>query len=77
MTAPESRSRIMALYTLANIGIPPFGSMLAGKFGDHTNTGWALFACGIFCTLFSVYFLRKIDRINGEVTAALKRQGAI
>ena len=77
MTAPESRSRIMALYTLANIGIPPFGSMLAGKFGDLTNTGWALFACGIFCTLFSVYFLRKIDRINGEVTAALKRQGAI
>ena len=77
MTAPESRSRIMALYTLANIGIPPFGSMLAGRFGDLTNTGWALFACGICCTASSVYFMRKIDRIKGEVTDALKRQGAL
>lgn len=77
MTEPASRSRIMALYTLAYIGIPPFGSILAGKFGDFTNTGWALFACGVCCAASAFYLMRKIDRIDGEVMAALKRQGAI
>lgn len=77
MTPPENRSRIMALYTLANIGIPPFGSMIAGRFGDLTNTGWALFACGLCCAASSYYFLRKIDGIDGQVAAALKRQGAL
>ncbi len=77
MTPTESRSRIMALYTLANIGIAPFGSMLAGRIGDLTNTGWALFACGVCCAASSYYFMRKIDRIDGAVVAALKREGAL
>lgn len=75
MVPKESKSRIMALYTFAILGIPPFGSLLAGAVGDLIGTAWALFICGGACASSAFYFLKKIDRIDDQVTGALRVQG--
>ena len=64
----------MALYTFAILGIPPFGSLLAGKLGDIVGTGWSLFLCGGLCAVSATYLMKKIDKLGDQVRAALKMQ---
>lgn len=77
MTSPENRTRIMSLYTFAIVGIPTFGSLLAGKLGDIFGTNWALFICGACCALQAFYFMKKLDGVDMQMTKALIRQGAL
>lgn len=77
MSPPESRSRVMSLYTLAIMGFPTFGSLLAGKLADTLGTNWALFICGGCCALQAFYFMRKLDKVDMQITKQLIRQGAI
>ena len=77
MSPAESRSRIMSIYTFALLAVPPFGSLVAGKMGDIFGTNWSLFICGVICAAFAIYFMRKLDKHDGEITAALKEQGAL
>lgn len=77
MVPRESRSRIMALYTLAIVGIPPFGSLLSGRLGDLLGTNWSLFICGGSCAAIAFYLMKKIDRLNDQILISLKQHGAI
>lgn len=77
MSPPESRSRVMSLYTLAIMGFPTFGSLLAGKLGDMFGTNWALFICGGCCALQAFYFMKKLDKVDMQITKQLIRQGAL
>ena len=77
MVPVNSRSRIMSLYTLAILGVPPFGSLLSGKIGDLVGPDWSLFICGVCCTAFAYYFMRKIDSVDGQIISALREQGAL
>ncbi len=77
MSPNTSRSRIMALYTLAIVGIPPFGSLMSGKLGDLVGTAWALFICGVCAAAAAWFYMKKIDKVNGEILRALKREGAL
>ena len=76
MVPKENRSRVMALYTFAIMGIPPFGSLLAGKLGDLVGTSWSLFSCGCVCAVLAFFLKKKIDGLAPELRAALERQGA-
>lgn len=77
MVPASSRSRIMALYTMAILGIPPFGSLLSGRLADHLGTDWALFICGSISAVIAYYFLRKIDAIKGQISLALEDPEAL
>jgi MFS family permease len=72
MVPRESKGRIMALYTFAVLGLPPFGSLLSGKLGDLVGTGWSLSICGLLCTGFSFLLMRKLARLEGEILQALQ-----
>ena len=76
MVPNDSKSRIMSLYTLAILGVPPFGSVLAGKVGDLLGTDWSLFLCGLCCTAIAYYYMRKLSVLNYRIIHALKKQGA-
>lgn len=77
MAPEESRSRVMSLYTLAIMGFPTFGSLLAGKLGDSLGTNWALIICGILCTAQALYFRKKLDSVDMQITRALIARGAL
>jgi len=71
MVPRESKSRIMALYTFAILGLPPFGSLLSGKLGDLVGTGLSLSICGLFCTVFAFLLMRILDGLKEEISRAL------
>lgn len=71
MVPRESKSRIMALYTLAVLGLPPFGSLLAGKLGDLLGTGWSLSVCGLLCAGLAFFLMKKLDGMEREINLAL------
>jgi len=71
MVPRESKSRIMALYTLAILGLPPFGSLLAGKLGDLLGTGWSLSVCGLLCAGLAFFLMKKLDGMEREINLAL------
>lgn len=77
MAPPESRSRILSLYTLAIMGFPTFGSLLAGHIGDMFGTNRVLTICGFLCALQGFYFMRKLNSVDMQITRALVSQGAL
>jgi len=76
MAPKESKSRIMALYTFAILGIPPFGSLLSGRIGDILGTEWALFIFGAACAASAYCFMKKINGLEKQIFSALHEQGA-
>ena len=74
MVPKANRSRVMALYTFAIMGIPPFGSLLAGKLGDLVGTSWSLFFCGCVCAFLAFFLAKRIDGLAPELRVALERQ---
>lgn len=77
MAPAANRSRIMALYTMAILGIPPFGSLLSGRLADHLGTDWALFICGSISAVIAFYFMKKIDRVRDQISEALEDPEAV
>jgi MFS family permease len=77
MAPPSVRSRVMSLYTLAVVGIPPFGSLVFGRVGDIIGTDWSLMICGLLCIATSFYFMKRLDRHNISIIKELKRRGVI
>ena len=52
----SKRGRIMSFYTMANMGITPFGNLLAGFFANTLGAGRTVLFCGICCIIGSIVF---------------------
>ncbi len=60
----SKRGRVMSLYTLAFIGIIPFGNLFAGFIASHAGPKNTLIMLGSLSFLSTLYFFRKIQRIK-------------
>lgn len=58
------RGRVMSLYTMALVGIAPFGSLLAGWLTDRIGVRLALALGGVCCMAASVWFSRRVPLFN-------------
>ncbi len=52
----DKRGRIMSFYTMAFMGMAPFGSLLAGSLASRIGASHTLFIGGVFCVLGSLLF---------------------
>ncbi|MEG1642437.1 MAG: MFS transporter [Synergistaceae bacterium] len=79
MAPDDSKSRIMSLYTIAIVGIPPFGSLLAGKMGDMMGTRASLFICGLLASMCAYVIEHKLDifHLKKEIITALNEQHVV
>ncbi|MBI3432782.1 MAG: MFS transporter [Hydrogenophilales bacterium] len=73
-TAVEGRfrGRVMAMYTIAYLGVSPLGGLAAGVLADHIGTPDALFTGGLLCALGGLAFSRNLLR---DLVRAPFRQG--
>ena len=70
----KKRGRVMSFYTMAIIGIMPFGSLLAGALGNKIGAGQTVMLGGSICIVTALWFskrLREIRRIVRPVYVAL------
>lgn len=73
----DKRSRIMSFYTMAFIGMMPFGSLLAGALAARIGAPHALALEGSCCILGALYFSSKLPTIRAKIRPIYVEKGII
>ncbi len=73
----DKRTRIMSFYTMAFLGMMPFGSLLAGSLAARIGAPYTLFLEGLCCVLGAVYFASKLPLIRAKIRPIYMKKGII
>jgi MFS family permease len=73
----DKRGRIMSFYTMAFIGMMPFGSLLAGALAARIGATYTLFLEGVCCVLGAFYFASKLPLIRTHIRPIYVEKGII
>ncbi len=73
----DKRGRVMSLYTMAFIGMTPFGSLLAGALAESIGAPGTLLLGGGCCMLGGILFARRLPALRRMVRPIYARKGII
>jgi len=73
----NKRGRTMSLYSMAFIGMAPFGSLLAGTAAHSIGAPLTVQLCGVLCLLATALFSRKLPEISKLIRPIYARKGII
>lgn len=73
----DKRGRIMSLFTVAFIGMAPFGSFIAGTLAGRLSAPGALFVAGAACMAATVFFFRQLPQIRAHIRPIYAQKGII
>lgn len=73
----DKRGRLMSFYTMALIGMAPFGSLLAGGLASKVGAPNTLIIGGVFCILGSVLFTKRLPELRKIVRPIYVKMGII
>ena len=73
----DKRGRVMSIYTMAFLGMTPFGSMIAGSLAEAFGAPGALIVGGSCCLLGSVVFALQMHRLRPYIRPIYVRKGLI
>ena len=71
------RGRVMSYYTMAFVGMAPFGSLLAGALAYAIGAPRSVIVSGIACILGSLLFWSRLRSIRKEMRPIYERLGII
>lgn len=71
------RGRVMSLYSMAFIGMAPFGSLLAGTCAHGIGAPLTVRLCGVLCLLAAALFSRRLLEISKLIRPIYARKGII
>lgn len=77
ITDDDKRGRVMSFYSMAIMGLAPFGSLIAGTLAKLIGTPMAIFAGGVSCLAAAVIFYRKLPELRKLVSPVYDRLEAI
>jgi MFS family permease len=73
----DKRGRVMSLYTLAFMGMAPFGSLLSGSVASKIGAPDTILLGGVFCILGSLIFALKLPSFRKVVRPIYAKMGII
>ena len=73
----DKRGRVMSLYTMAFMGMAPFGSILGGALANHIGVQMTFLIGGIVCAGGALLFATKIRSMRPMVLPIFVRKGII
>lgn len=73
----DKRGRVMSIYTMAFMGMGPFGSLLIGSLAEKINVMGAFRIGGIFCLAGAVLFILQIKNFHHTVRSIYLKMGLI
>jgi MFS family permease len=73
----EKRGRVMSFYSMAFLGMAPFGSLLAGNLAARIGAPATMIVNGVVCLLASLLFARKLPAIRQVVRPIYASMGII
>jgi MFS family permease len=77
IVAEGKRGRVMSFYTLAVIGMLPFGSLLSGMLADKIGAPLTVALGGTFVIVCAVWFARKLEQIRTIVRPIYRELGIL
>jgi len=73
----DKRGRVMSYYTVAFVGMAPFGSLFAGALAHLVGAPYTVIVSGVACILGALWFTTQIPRIRPEMRPIYERLGII
>jgi MFS family permease len=73
----DKRGRVMSLYTMAFMGMAPFGSILGGALANHIGVQTTFLIGGIVCAGGALLFATKVRSMRPMVLPIFVRKGII
>jgi len=73
----DKRGRVMSFYSMAFMGMAPFGSLLAGAVADKIGVPYTLLGCGLLCLLSIVPFAIQLPALRKMVRPIYERLGIL
>jgi MFS family permease len=73
----DKRGRIMSYYTMAFVGMAPFGSLLAGGLAHVMTASWAVVITGSCCILGAAWFWRQMSAVRAAIRPVYRELGII
>jgi MFS family permease len=73
----DKRGRVMSYYTMAFVGMAPFGSLLAGGLAHLVGAPVTLMVTGAFCILGAGWFTRRLPNIRLHIRPIYRDMGIL
>ena len=73
----EKRGRVMSYYTMAFVGMMPFGSLLAGSVAARIGAPRTLLMSGICCLAGAAWFRLHLAEVRREVRPIYRELGIL
>ncbi len=77
LTTEEMRGRVMSLYTMAFMGMAPFGSLFAGGIANRIGAPRTVLLGGVACLAAAAWFGRRIPALRALVHPLYVERGII
>jgi MFS family permease len=71
------RGRVMSYYTMAFVGMAPFGSLMAGALAHLIGAPRTIIVSGVACILGSIWFSTRLKSIRREMRPIYERLGIV
>src|SRR5579863_5885250 len=73
----KMRGRVMSFYTMAFVGMAPFGSLLAGTVAEAIGAPRTVIVCGLACIGGGLWFWSRLPQIRKEMRPIYERLGIV
>lgn len=73
----DKRGRVMSFYSMAFMGMAPFGSLLAGTAATHIGAPTTLLIGGVLCIAGAIWFASYLPTIRSAVRPIYRRLGIL
>jgi MFS family permease len=73
----KMRGRVMSYYTMAFVGMAPFGSLLAGTLAQAIGAPRTVIISGVACVLGSLWFWSRMTAIRNDMRPIYQRLGIV
>jgi MFS family permease len=77
LTPGEMRGRVMSYYTMAFVGMAPFGSLLAGALAHVMSASAAVMITGSCCILGALWFARQLKPTRDAMRPVYRAMGIL
>jgi MFS family permease len=71
------RGRVMSYYTMAFVGMAPFGSLLAGTLAHAIGAQRTVIVSGVACILGAIWFTSQLTAIRKEMRPIYQELGIV
>jgi MFS family permease len=73
----DKRGRVMSLFSLAFMGMAPFGSLLSGVLAGELGASYTFGVCGAICLISTLIFGRSLPKIRAHMRPIYQQKGII